>query len=67
MQGASQAGLPQEGGDVVDELQQPVEADEVGPKVKQLVGVVDRASDRAAEAGHGELRKRGVAGPPKTT
>ena len=35
MQGASQAGLPHEGGGVVDELRQPVGADEVSPKVKQ--------------------------------
>ena len=50
MQGASQAGLPHAGGDAVDEFQPHAVVDEVGPKVKQLVGPVDRENDRDAEA-----------------
>ena len=41
MQGASRAGLPRAGGT-------QAMVDEVGPKVKQLVGQVDRESDREA-------------------
>ena len=35
-------------GDVVDEFHLPAVVDDVGPKVEQFVGVVDRESDRGA-------------------